>query len=197
MKQSDIKKDYYRNLAHKLGYRSRAAFKLIEINNTYKIIKKNFYVLDLGCAPGGWVQVAVRIVGEKGKIMGVDLSDVKKVPGMYFLKKNIQSEPIIGDVFEYFGKKVDTVICDISPKVIGTWSLDHMRQISLNYICAKVMDSVLCKKGNALFKVFDGEYSSQFRNYLKQKFVKFKVTKPKSSRKSSSEIYCICIGYLR
>ena len=87
------------------------------------------------------------------------------------------------------------MICDLSPQVSGNWSVDHSTQISLNYAAAKIMDCVLGTKGNALFKIFDGEYSNEFYQYMKKKFSKVKLKKPKVSRKQSSEVYCICLGY--
>ena len=95
----------------------------------------------------------------------------------------------------FFGSKINAVICDISPHITGNWSVDHAKQISLNYDCTKIMDKVLANKGNALFKVFDGEFSNEFRDYLKKKFTKIKRTKPKASRKPSSELYFVCLGY--
>ena len=92
-------------------------------------------------------------------------------------------------------KKIDAVICDLSPQVTGNWSVDHAVQISLNYDCVKIIDAVLGFKGNALFKVFDGPYSAEFRDFLKKKFAKIKLTKPKASRKPSSELYFVCLGY--
>ncbi|MDX1533523.1 MAG: FtsJ-like methyltransferase family protein, partial [Nitrosopumilaceae archaeon] len=88
------------------------------------------------------------------------------------------------------------VICDLSPQVTGNWSVDHAKQISLNYDASKIMDKVLATKGNAIFKVFDGEYTTEFRDYLKKKFAKIKLTKPQASRKQSSELYFVCLGYL-
>ena len=195
MKLIDAKKDHYRKLAHEQGYRSRASFKLLEINKSYRIIGSGFYVLDLGCAPGGWTQVASKLVGNQGKVMGVDTSFVEDIPGVEFLQADIEDESIADDILSYFGKKVNAVICDLSPQVTGNWSVDHAKQISLNYLASKIMDQVLAKKGNAIFKVFDGEYSKEFIDFLRKKFAKVKLTKPKASRKPSSEIYCICMGY--
>ncbi len=196
MKLIDARKDHFRKLAREEGYRSRASYKLRELNNAYRIIGPGFYVLDLGCAPGGWTQVAVKLAGNKGKVMGIDTAYVEDIPSAYIIQADIENESIVDDIFSYFERKVDAVICDISPQVIGKWSVDHARQISLNYSCAKIMDKVLVHKGNAVFKVFDGEYSNEFRDYLKEKFVKIKLTKPKSSRKPSSELYYVCLGYL-
>ena len=194
MKLIDARKDYYRKLAHEEGYRSRSAYKLKELNTSYRIFGAGHFVLDLGCAPGGWIQVASKIVGNKGKVMGIDTSFVEEIPGVYMLKASI-SDNIIEEIFLFFDKKINAVISDLSPQVTGNWSIDHSIQISLNYDAAKIMEQVLAKKGNAVFKVFDGEYSNEFYEYLKKKFSKIKLTKPKSSRKPSSELYCICLGY--
>ena len=195
MKLIDAKKDQYRKLAHEQGYRSRAAYKLKEINKSYRIIGPGFYVLDLGCAPGGWTQVAQQISGNQGKVLGIDTSFVEEIPNAKFIQGNIDDSNILDQVIDYFGKKVDSVICDLSPNVSGNWSVDHATQISLNYSAVKLMDKVLERKGNALFKVFDGEYSGEFFDFMKKKFIKTKRTKPLASRKPSSELYCTCLGY--
>jgi len=196
MKLLDARRDHYRKLAHEQGYRSRSAFKLKELNKAYRIIGPGFLVIDLGCAPGGWTQVAVQIAGNQGKVMGVDTSYVEDIPGAELLRGNIEDESIVDEIYEYFERKVNAVICDISPNVTGNWSVDHAKQISLNYSCAKIMDQILAYKGNALFKVFDGEFSNEFRDFLKKKFAKIVTTKPKASRKQSSELYYVCLGYI-
>ena len=196
MKLIDARKDHYRKLAHEQGYRSRAAYKLKELNQSYRIIGPGFSVVDLGCAPGGWTQMALKLTGNKGKVMGVDTSFVEDIPGAHVIRGNIEDENIVDEILDYFGKKVNAVICDLSPQVTGNWSVDHAKQISLNYDCTKIMDKVLSHKGNAVFKVFDGEYSTEFRDYVKKKFAKVKLTKPKASRKPSSELYFVCLGYV-
>ena len=196
MKLIDARKDHYRKLAHEQGYRSRAAFKLKELNKAYRILGAGFYVLDLGCAPGGWTQIAVKLVGNQGKVLGVDTSYVEEIEGAEIIRGNIEDESIVDDILEYFERKVNAVICDLSPQVSGNWSVDHAKQISLNYAAANIMDKVLASKGNAVFKVFDGEYTTEFRDYLKKKFAKIKLTKPQASRKQSSELYFVCLGYL-
>jgi len=196
MKLIDAKRDQYRKLAHEQGFRSRAAYKLKEINKSYRIIGPGSYVVDLGCAPGGWVQVAQKISGNQGKVLGIDLSFVEEVPNAKIIQHDIENIDVVDEIISYFGKKVDSLICDLSPQVSGNWSVDHAAQISLNYSAVRIMDQVLNKKGNALFKVFDGEYSAEFFDFMKKKFIKTKRTKPNSSRKPSSELYCICLGYL-
>jgi 23S rRNA (uridine2552-2'-O)-methyltransferase len=195
MKLIDARKDHYRKLARQEGYRSRSAYKLKELNKSYRIIGPGFYVLDLGCAPGGWTQVATKLVGNTGKVMGVDTSYVEDIRDAYIIRGDIENDDIIDEVLGYFERKINSVICDLSPQVIGQWSVDHARQISLNYAAAKIMEQVLANKGNALFKVFDGEYTQEFYQFIKKKFVKVKLSKPQASRKPSSELYCVCLGY--
>lgn len=195
MKLIDARKDYYRRLAHQEGYRSRAAYKLKELNKSYRIIGPGFFVLDLGCSPGGWTQVAVELAGNKGKVMGIDTSYVEEIPNAHIIRGNIEDESVVELVFSYFGRKVNAVICDLSPQVSGVWAVDHAKQIALNYSATKIIEHVLAYKGNALFKVFDGEYSNEFRDYIRKKFTKVQLRKPKASRKTSSELYFICLGY--
>ena len=195
MKLLDARRDYYRKLAHQEGYRSRAAYKLKELNKSYRIIGPGFYVLDLGCSPGGWTQVAVELAGNKGKVMGIDTAYVEEIPNTHIIRGNIEDESIVELIFDYFGRKVNAVICDLSPQVMGVWAIDHAKQIALNYAALKILEQVLAYKGNALFKVFDGQYSNEFRDYVKKKFAKVQLRKPKASRKASSELYFICLGY--
>tara|TARA_B100001123_G_C15186701_1_gene977612 strand:+ start:579 stop:1187 length:609 start_codon:yes stop_codon:yes gene_type:complete len=196
MKLIDAKKDHYRRLAHEQGFRSRASYKLKEINKSYRIIGPGSYVLDLGCAPGGWSQIAHKIAGNQGKVLGIDTSFVEEIPGVEIIRGDIEDSDITEQILSFFQRKVDSVICDLSPNVSGNWSVDHAAQISLNYTAEKLMEKVLVGKGNALFKVFDGEYSNEFYEFLKKKFIKIKLTKPKASRKPSSELYCICMGFI-
>ena len=146
MKLIDAKKDHYRKLAHEQGFRSRAAYKLKEINKSYRIIGPGSYVLDLGCAPGGWSQVAQKISGNQGKVLGIDTSFVEEISNVKIIQGNIEESSIVDEIMEYFGKKADSVICDLSPQVSGNWSVDHATQISLNYSAVKIMDKELEKK---------------------------------------------------
>ncbi len=195
MKLLDAKRDHYRKLAKEQGYRSRATYKILELNNSYRIIGPGFYVVDLGCSPGGWMQAAIKLAGNKGKVVGVDTTYMDEVSGAYFIKGSVEDLAIADEILEHLGAKANAVICDISPQITGHWSMDHAKQISLNYSCSKIMDKVLAPKGNAVFKVFDGEYSMEFRDYLQKKFVKVHLRKPNASRKPSSELYFVCLGY--
>ncbi len=114
MKLIDARRDHYRKLAHEQGYRSRAAYKLKELNKAYRLIGAGFNVLDLGCAPGGWTQVAVQLAGNKGKVMGIDTSYVEEIPGAYIIRENIEDQAIVDDILEYFERKANAVISDLS-----------------------------------------------------------------------------------
>ena len=195
MKLADARKDHYRRLAREQGYRSRSAYKLKELNQSYRIIGPGFCVLDLGCAPGGWTQMAAKLAGNKGRVMGVDLEHVEPVLGAHVIRGDICDEHLAETVLDYFGCKANAVVSDLSPQVTGNWSVDHAKQISLNYASAGIIERVLARKGNALFKVFDGPYSMEFRDYVKKKFARINLTKPKASRQQSSELYCVCLGY--
>ena len=195
MRPHEAKRDYFRRLAKEQGYRSRAAYKLKQLNKAYRIIGPGFVVLDLGCAPGGWLQVAVQAAGNRGKVIGVDVSYVEEVHGAEVLRSDIEDDGVHDEIAKVVGSKVNAVVCDLSPQVIGSWSLDHARQISLNYSAAVIMERIIAQKGNAVFKVFDGPHASEFGAYVSKKFAKMKFTKPMASRKSSSEVYAVCLGY--
>ena len=111
MKLIDAKKDQYRKLAHEQGYRSRAAYKLKEINKSYRIIGPGSYVLDLGCAPGGWSQIAQKISGNRGKVLGIDTSFVEDIQNVKIIQGDIDDPTIVDEIIQYFGKKADSVIC--------------------------------------------------------------------------------------
>ena len=193
MKPHEAKRDHYRRLAKEQGYRSRSAYKLKQLNKAYRIIGPGFVVLDLGCAPGGWLQVAVQAAGNRGKVIGVDISYVEEIHGTEILRADIENDGIHEEIANAAGRKVNAIVCDLSPQVIGSWSVDHARQISLNYSAAVIMERVLAPKGNAVFKVFDGPYASEFGAYVGKKFAKTNMTKPSASRKASSEVYAVCL----
>lgn len=195
MRLADARKDHYRRLAKEQGLRSRAAYKIKELDKSYRIIGAGFYVVDLGCAPGGWTQIAARLAGNRGRVVGVDTSYVDEISGAEFVRADIEDASVAGMILDRLGRKANAVISDLSPNVTGNWSVDHARQISLNYSAASIMERVLGAKGNAVFKVFDGEYTAEFREYVTGMFSRVKATKPQASRKQSSEMYMVCLGY--
>lgn len=195
MRPHEARRDAYRRMAREQGYRSRSAYKLKELNRAYRVIGAGFGVLDVGCCPGGWTQVAVQLAGSRGRVMGIDTSHTEEVPGARTVRLDVSGDGVAGEVLGYFGKRVDAVVCDLSPQVSGNWSVDHARQVSLNYDASRVMARVLARGGNAVFKVFDGEYSAEFSAHVKRMFSRTRSTKPRASRKTSSETYVVCLGH--
>ena len=196
MKLTDSKKDQFRRLARYYGYRSRSAFKLKQINNSYRILNKGHCVVDIGCAPGGWIQVALAEVGNKGKVIGVDIKKIEPLKDAFVIQGNIEHEDIINSILKISSSPVDVVLSDLSPNVSGNWDLDHARQIDLSRNALKLCNRILKKGGKAVFKVFQGDMLNELISELKKEFKKVIITKPTASRQVSSEIYLICIDKL-
>jgi len=196
MKLTDSKKDQFRRLARDYGYRSRSAFKLKQINNSYRILNKGHCVVDIGCAPGGWIQVALAEVGNKGKVIGVDIKKIEPLKDAFVIQGNIEHEDIINSILKISNSHVDVVLSDLSPNVSGNWDLDHARQIDLSRNALKLCNRILKKGGKAVFKVFQGDMLNELISELKKEFKKVIITKPTASRQVSSEIYLICIDKL-
>lgn len=195
MKLSDARKDHYRKLAKDKGYRSRSAYKLLQLNNSYHIFRQSNKVIDLGCAPGGWLQVAIKEVGSYGKVIGIDLKEVKPLEGAIILHGNIEDHGIIDEVIKILNSKADVVLSDLSPNVSGIWGIDHARQISLTKSAFGVAQKILKEDGNAIFKVFEGELLNEVKDDLNSNFHKVLLTKPGASRQQSSELYIVCLKF--
>ena len=193
MKLSDARKDHYRKLAKDKGYRSRSAYKLLQLHNSYHIFRQRNKVIDLGCAPGGWLQVAIKEVGSCGKVIGIDLKEVKPLEGAIILHGNIEDHGIIDGVIKILNSKADVVLSDLSPNVSGIWGIDHARQISLTKSAFGVAQKILKENGNAIFKVFEGELLNEVKDDLNSNFRKVLLTKPGASRQQSSELYIVCL----
>ena len=197
MRLEDAKRDQYRRLAREEGYKSRAAYKLLENVRKYHLIKSGDVVLDFGAAPGGWLQVASEAVGDSGLVVGVDLEPVElSEPNLVTIQSDVKSPELAVKLEKALPRKADVVLSDLSPQVMGTWDLDHYRQIDLTMAAASLMGGFLRKGGNAMFKVFDGERFGETRAMLSKQFQKVQITKPKASRKGSAELYLVCFGFL-
>lgn len=196
MKLADSKKDQFRRLARDQGYRSRSAFKLKQINESYRILNRGHCVVDIGCAPGGWLQVALSEVGHKGKVIGIDVKKIEPLTEAFVIQGNIEDEDIINSILKISNSNVDVVLSDLSPNVSGNWDLDHARQIDLTRSALKLTDKILKKGGKVVLKVFQGDMLNELIVELKKEFKKVILTKPNASRQVSSEIYLICIDKL-
>jgi 23S rRNA (uridine2552-2'-O)-methyltransferase len=195
MKLADSKKDQFRRLARDQGYRSRSAFKLKQINESYRILNQGHCVVDIGCAPGGWMQIALSGVGTKGKVIGVDIKKIEPVANAFVIQGSIEEETIRDSILMISNSCVDVVLSDLSPNVSGNWELDHARQIDLTRNALDLSRKILKKGGKAVFKVFQGDMLNELIVELKKEFKKVIITKPNASRQVSSEIYLICIDY--
>jgi 23S rRNA (uridine2552-2'-O)-methyltransferase len=195
MKLSDAKKDYYRKLAKDKGYRSRSAYKLEQMNDSYHIFRPSDRVIDLGCAPGGWLQITRKEVGSSGQVVGIDLQEVKPIEGATILRHDIEDHRIVERILKVLNSKADVVLSDLAPNISGIWEIDHARQISLARSAFAVAGKVLKKGGVAIFKVFEGELLNEFKIELKNNFDRVLLSKPDASRQKSSEFYLVCLKF--
>jgi len=189
------KRDYYYKKAKEEKYRSRAAYKIFQVAEKYHFMKNGDVVVDLGAAPGGWVQAARKIVGSRGFVLGVDLKSIEPFP-----QSNVRT--IIGDITEeetleqilgMLPRKADVVISDASPNISGIWEVDHARQIDLAQQALKISMETLKPSGNFFVKVFQGDMLNDFIKKVEKHFEVVKVIKPKASRAKSSEIFILGI----
>ena len=186
-------RDQYFKQAKIEGYRSRAAFKLIEINSKFKILKKNTNLLDLGSYPGGWSQVASKKI-LNGKIVSVDMKEMKPISNVKFIKKDFLQEESQDFIFSYFGEKIDVIISDMAADTTGNRDLDSIRT---NSICLEVLNfssKILNSKGILVSKIFMGQDFELVKKKAKKKFNKVNFYKPDASRSNSKETYIHCQG---
>jgi cell division protein FtsJ len=184
-------RDQFFKKSKTLGYRSRASFKLIELNKKYKFIKKNSNLLDLGSCPGGWAQVASQIISI-GKIMSVDIKDMEPLKNVTFLKGNILEKKTKKEVIKHFNANLDVIVSDMAADTTGSKSLDSIRT---NQLCADVIyfsKDTLKPKGVLVSKIFMGEDFIEVKNLAKSVFKKVNFFKPESSRRESKETYLHC-----
>ena len=184
-------RDQYFKKSKTLGYRSRASFKLIELNKKYKFIKKGTCLLDLGSSPGSWSQVASQII-TSGRIMSIDVKNMEPVKNVKFLKANFMEKQTKTEVIEYFSSNLDVIISDMAANTTGNQSLDSIRT---NQLCAEVIyfsKHTLKPKGVLVSKLFMGEDFIEVKNLAKSTFEKVNFFKPDSSRKDSKETYLHC-----
>ncbi len=185
------RKDSYYKKAKQEGYKSRAAYKLKELNTKYKIIKNGYKVLDCGAAPGGWSQVALEIVSDKGFVVGVDLNPITGINNKNFI--SIATDEILNQVLNVC-PLYDAVISDIAPHTIGIRDADHTNSLEL---VEKVYDftiKTLKKGGSFLFKLFEGEGRKGLVERLKKDFKDVRIIKPDATRQGSMEIYIAALN---
>ncbi|PVV07736.1 MAG: 23S rRNA (uridine(2552)-2'-O)-methyltransferase [gamma proteobacterium symbiont of Ctena orbiculata] len=185
-------KDEYVKQAQKAGYRSRAAFKLLEIQQKDRIFKPGMKVVDLGAAPGGWCQVARELVGEKGRIVAMDILPMDPIAGVEFIQGDFrESQPLEALEKCLDGEAVDLVISDMAPNVTGVTSVDQPRSIYLCELAHDFAREMLKPGGCFVVKVFQGEGFDAFLKALRSDFERVVSRKPSSSRAKSREVYLV------
>lgn len=191
----DRKRDYYYKKAKAEHYRSRATYKLAQAAATYNFIRKGDVVVDLGAAPGGWIQAARKIVGKRGFVLGVDLKPIEPFPQEYVrtIVADFTEPDTLQQIHDLLPRKADVVLSDASPNISGIWEVDHARQIDLASQALKIALAVLRPAGNFFVKVFEGDLLEDFVKKVKKHFVTVKVIKPKASRAKSSEMFVLAM----
>jgi 23S rRNA (uridine2552-2'-O)-methyltransferase len=165
------------------------------LNDSYRILKKGSRVVDIGCAPGGWLQIATKLVGPGGRVVGIDLKPVEPVVGAEILEGSIEDEKMKAKITEMLGGKADVLLSDLAPNVSGVWDVDHARQISLTETALQFASTVLRLGGSAIFKVFEGDMLKDLRTEMQKQFGKVTLSKPSASRQESSELYIVCLDF--
>jgi len=189
--------DAYVRRAHQAGYRSRAVYKLLEINERDHILRSGMTVVDLGAAPGGWSQVAVKIVGPRGDMLALDILPMDPLPGVRFIQGDFREESVMNQLLETVGEqRVDLVMSDMAPNISGMKAVDQPRAMYLAELALDVARKVLRPGGTLLVKAFQGEGIDAFRRELQRSFKTLATRKPKASRPASREVYMLAKNYV-
>jgi 23S rRNA (uridine2552-2'-O)-methyltransferase len=190
--------DPYVRKAHAEGYRSRAAFKLIEIDDKHKILKRGARVVDLGAAPGGWSQVVAERTGSakgQGKVVAIDLLDIEPIPGVEFAQMDFNDEDAPERLKAMLGGQADVVLSDMAANTIGHRQTDHLKIVALVEMAVDFAREVLAPGGSFVAKVLQGGTEGELLASLKRDFKTVKHVKPPASRKDSAELYVIATGF--
>ena len=188
--------DPYVKQAQKDGYRSRASYKLLEIQEKYKLIRPGMSVVDLGAAPGGWSQVTSRLIGGQGRLIASDILEMDSIPDVNFIQGDFTEDEVLARILEAVGNsQVDLVISDMAPNMSGTPEVDMPKAMFLCELALDLAERILKPGGNFVIKIFQGEGFDVYLKDARRKFDKIQMIKPDSSRGSSREQYMLAWGY--
>jgi 23S rRNA (uridine2552-2'-O)-methyltransferase len=188
--------DKYVLMAQKQGWRSRAIFKLEEIQQSDKLIAPGMKVVDLGAAPGGWSQLASKLVGDSGQVIACDILPMDPIAGVSFLQGDFREETVLDAIVGRAGdKNVDVILSDMAPNASGNTSVDQARAMYLCELAVGMCHQVLKENGSFVIKVFQGEGFNEYFQLIKKQFKTVKTRKPDASRARSREVYLVATGF--
>ncbi len=192
------KNEYYYKKAKEENYRSRATYKLVQTNEKYGFIKLRDVVVDLGAAPGGWIQAARKMTGKHGFVLGIDLKPIEPFPQEYIrtIVGDLTEPGMADQIVSFLPRKPDVVISDAAPNITGVWEVDHARQIDLATMALNIALDILRPGGSFFVKLFQGDLMDEFIQTVKGHFTEVKFVKPQASRAKSSEMYLLALGLI-
>lgn len=188
--------DEYVQRAQREGYRSRAVYKLLELDEKYKLIQPATTVVDLGAAPGSWSEVVASKLGSKGRLIASDILDMEPLEGVTFIKGDFREQEVLDEILKALGPaKADLVISDMAPNLSGNGAVDQPRTMLLVDLALEMAQITLKKEGCLLVKVFQGEGFDSFMKSLRENFKSVSTKKPAASRSRSREVYVLARGF--
>jgi 23S rRNA (uridine2552-2'-O)-methyltransferase len=188
--------DEYVKMAQAQGYRSRAVFKLKEIQDKDQLIKPGMNIIDLGAAPGGWSQFARQLIGKKNKVIALDILPMDSLDGVDFIQGDFREEAVLDQLHAVLdGVPVNLVMSDMAPNMSGNKGVDQPRAIYLGELALDTAKTVLTKDGSFLIKLFHGKGFEAFHSEVQRCFAKVAIRKPKASRPRSNEVYILAKGF--
>ncbi|MCH8905671.1 MAG: RlmE family RNA methyltransferase [Candidatus Heimdallarchaeota archaeon] len=189
--------DHYYKQAKREGYRARSSYKLLQIEKKFKIIRRGNNVLDLGAAPGSWSQVSSKFVGNKGRVIALDINPIRpfRSNNIIIIQIDMNSKFLQETLDEYIEGRINVVLSDLAENTSGNWHLDSERQIFLAELAFETAQKYLKDRGNFVTKVFRGPRIQDFENLIKPYFGKIKHWRPPATRKQSAEEYIICQNF--
>jgi 23S rRNA (uridine2552-2'-O)-methyltransferase len=188
--------DEYVKMAQVQGYRSRAVFKLKEINEKDNLIKNGMNIVDLGAAPGGWSQLARQLMGKNGQLIALDILPIEPLEGVTTILGDFREESVLNALYvELAGAPIHLIMSDMAPNMSGNKATDQARSIYLGELALDMAKTVLAKQGTFLVKLFQGEGFEAFHKEVQAAFTQVIIRKPKASRPRSNEVYILAKGY--
>jgi 23S rRNA (uridine2552-2'-O)-methyltransferase len=189
-------RDVYVEQANREGWRSRAVFKLQQIQDKERILKAGMTCVDLGASPGGWSQLAAKLVGSAGQVWALDVLPMAPIPGVHFVQGDFMAAETVAVLRALLGNRpVDLVMSDMAPNISGNRAIDQPRSMNLTEAALHFAEEVLKPGGDLLTKAFQGEGIDDFTRDLRERFAKVRIVKPKASRPASREIYLLARNY--